>query len=149
MTSARTVSKRLPKAPTSACWNAATSAIGCRSPETGSSPWSSGARQWPGWTLPRGAGWYAEVGALYDDYARVPDPLMLPFQTSCWRAEVDHSKLVIDDDFETCSRSSFERDELMGCRAGPIPREENLGTAVGVGSRGNSGHPRAAAGYAS
>jgi SAM-dependent methyltransferase len=40
-----------------------------------------------------------EVGALYDAHARVPDPLMLPFQTSCWRAEVDHSKLVIDDDF--------------------------------------------------
>jgi SAM-dependent methyltransferase len=41
-----------------------------------------------------------EVGALYDAHARVPDPLMLPFQTSCWRAEVDHSKLVIDDDFD-------------------------------------------------
>ena len=23
---------------------------------------------------------------------------MLPFQTSCWRAVVDHSELVIDDD---------------------------------------------------
>jgi len=41
-----------------------------------------------------------EVGALYNEYARVPDPLMLPYQTSCWRAEVDHSKLVIDDDFD-------------------------------------------------
>ena len=41
-----------------------------------------------------------EVGALYQEYARVPDPLMLPFQTSCWRAEVDHSKLVINDDFD-------------------------------------------------
>jgi SAM-dependent methyltransferase len=41
-----------------------------------------------------------EVGALYDAHARVPDPLMLPFQTSCWRAEVDHSKLVINDDFD-------------------------------------------------
>ena len=41
-----------------------------------------------------------EVGALYDAHARAPDPLMLPFQTSCWRAEVDHSKLVIDDDFD-------------------------------------------------
>jgi hypothetical protein len=41
-----------------------------------------------------------DVGALYDECARVPDPLMLPFQTSCWRAEVDHSKLVINDDFD-------------------------------------------------
>jgi SAM-dependent methyltransferase len=41
-----------------------------------------------------------EVGALYDASARVPDPLMLPFQTSCWRAEVDHSKLVINEDFD-------------------------------------------------
>jgi SAM-dependent methyltransferase len=45
-----------------------------------------------------------EVGAIYDDYARVPDPLMLPFQTSCWRAEVDHSKLVINDDFDDVLR---------------------------------------------
>jgi SAM-dependent methyltransferase len=41
-----------------------------------------------------------EVGALYDEYARVPEPLMLPFQTSCWRAEVDHSKLAITYDFD-------------------------------------------------
>ena len=41
-----------------------------------------------------------DVGDLYDAYARRSDPLMLPFQTSCWRAEVDHSKLVIDDDFD-------------------------------------------------
>ena len=41
-----------------------------------------------------------DVGDLYDTYARRPDPLMLPFQTSCWRAEVDHSRLVIDDDFD-------------------------------------------------
>jgi SAM-dependent methyltransferase len=41
-----------------------------------------------------------EIGALYDEYARTPDPLMLPFQTSCWRAEVDHSKLAISYDFD-------------------------------------------------
>jgi SAM-dependent methyltransferase len=46
----------------------------------------------------------SEVGALYDTSARAPDPLMLPFQTSCWRAEVDHSKLVITDDFEDVLR---------------------------------------------
>jgi SAM-dependent methyltransferase len=40
----------------------------------------------------------AEVGTLYDDSARPPDPLLLPFQTSCWRAEVDHTKIAIDDD---------------------------------------------------
>ena len=46
----------------------------------------------------------AEVGAIYDEYARVPDPLMLPFQASCWRAGVDHSKLVINDDFDDVLR---------------------------------------------
>jgi SAM-dependent methyltransferase len=40
----------------------------------------------------------ADVGALYDSSARSPDPLLLPFQTSCWRAEVDHTKIAIDDD---------------------------------------------------
>jgi SAM-dependent methyltransferase len=45
-----------------------------------------------------------EVGALYDSSARRPDPLMLPFQTSCWRVEVDHSKLAITDDFEDVLR---------------------------------------------
>jgi SAM-dependent methyltransferase len=45
-----------------------------------------------------------EVGALCDSSARRPDPLMLPFQTSCWRVEVDHSKLVISDDFDDVLR---------------------------------------------
>lgn len=40
----------------------------------------------------------AEVGALYDSSARAPEPLLLPFRTSCWRAEVDHAELTIDDD---------------------------------------------------
>jgi len=40
----------------------------------------------------------AEVGALYDSSARAPEPLLLPFRTSCWRAEVDHAELSIDDD---------------------------------------------------
>lgn len=42
-----------------------------------------------------------EVGALYDSYARAPEPLLLPFQTSCWRAVVDHQELApapFDDD---------------------------------------------------
>jgi ubiquinone/menaquinone biosynthesis C-methylase UbiE len=39
-----------------------------------------------------------DIGSLYDDSARPPDPLLLPFQTSCWRAEVDHSRIAIDDD---------------------------------------------------
>jgi hypothetical protein len=30
--------------------------------------------------------------------------LMMPFQTSCWRVEVDHSKLVITDDFDDVLR---------------------------------------------
>ncbi|GAB2590683.1 class I SAM-dependent methyltransferase [Microlunatus antarcticus] len=40
----------------------------------------------------------AEVGALYDSSARAPEPLLLPFRTSCWRAQVDHTELSIDDD---------------------------------------------------
>jgi len=35
-----------------------------------------------------------EIGALYDEYARVPDPLQLPYQILCIRAEVDHSALT-------------------------------------------------------
>lgn len=40
----------------------------------------------------------AEVGGLYDSSARAPEPLLLPFRTSCWRAQVDHTELTIDDD---------------------------------------------------
>ncbi len=39
----------------------------------------------------------SEVGQLYDDYARAPEPLLLPFQASCWRAIVDHRELAISD----------------------------------------------------
>jgi SAM-dependent methyltransferase len=42
----------------------------------------------------------ADVGTVYDGSARPPDPLLLPFQTSCWRAEVDHTKIAIDDDLD-------------------------------------------------
>jgi hypothetical protein len=38
-----------------------------------------------------------QVGALYDSSARAPEPLLLPFQTSCWRSVVDHSQLAVDD----------------------------------------------------
>jgi len=31
----------------------------------------------------------AAIGQLYDEYARVPDPLKLPYQLVCWRAWVD------------------------------------------------------------
>ncbi|SDV03939.1 Methyltransferase domain-containing protein [Microlunatus sagamiharensis] len=40
----------------------------------------------------------AEVGGLYDSSARAPEPLLLPFRTTCWRAVVDHAGLAIDDD---------------------------------------------------
>jgi ubiquinone/menaquinone biosynthesis C-methylase UbiE len=40
----------------------------------------------------------AEVGALYDSSARAPEPLLLPFRTSCWRAQVDHTELTVEDD---------------------------------------------------
>ncbi|MDR0847914.1 MAG: class I SAM-dependent methyltransferase [Propionibacteriaceae bacterium] len=36
----------------------------------------------------------AEVGKLYDTYARVPDPLQLPYQLSCWKAYVDQAELT-------------------------------------------------------
>jgi len=39
----------------------------------------------------------AQVGQLYDSSARAPEPLLLPYQTSCWRAPVDHSQLALDD----------------------------------------------------
>ena len=45
-------------------------------------------------------GLLAEVGQLYDNSARAPDPLLLPFQASCWRAEVDHSRMAIEDDWD-------------------------------------------------
>lgn len=40
----------------------------------------------------------AEVAELYDSIARPPEPLLLPYRASCWRAEVDHSGLVLDED---------------------------------------------------
>jgi SAM-dependent methyltransferase len=40
----------------------------------------------------------AAVGELYDTSARPPEPLLLPFQTACWRAEVDHAELALDDE---------------------------------------------------
>jgi SAM-dependent methyltransferase len=41
-----------------------------------------------------------EVGRLYDTSARPPEPLLLPFQASCWRAEVDHTELVLAEDVD-------------------------------------------------
>jgi len=35
-----------------------------------------------------------EIGELYDEYARVPEPMLLPYQVQCWRAEVDHSSMT-------------------------------------------------------
>jgi ubiquinone/menaquinone biosynthesis C-methylase UbiE len=40
----------------------------------------------------------AEVGGLYDSSARAPEPLLLPYQASCWRAMADHSSLVLESD---------------------------------------------------
>ncbi|MFW6597766.1 methyltransferase domain-containing protein [Propionibacteriaceae bacterium Y2011] len=36
------------------------------------------------------------VGELYDASARAPEPLLLPWQVSCWRAGVDHSQMTFD-----------------------------------------------------
>lgn len=35
-----------------------------------------------------------EVGALYENAARAPEPLLLPYRVHCWRAEVDHTELT-------------------------------------------------------
>jgi len=44
----------------------------------------------------------ADVGQLYESSARVPEPLLLPYQVACWRAHVDHteftSQLALPDD---------------------------------------------------
>jgi SAM-dependent methyltransferase len=39
-----------------------------------------------------------EVADLYDSSARPPEPLLLPFRATCWRAVVDHSQLAVTDD---------------------------------------------------
>lgn len=39
-----------------------------------------------------------EVGDLYDTVARPPEPLLLPYQASCWRATVDHAQLAISEE---------------------------------------------------
>lgn len=39
-----------------------------------------------------------EVGALYDSSARPPEPLLLPYRAACWRAQVDHTGLVLADE---------------------------------------------------
>lgn len=42
-----------------------------------------------------------QVGALYDSSARPPEPLLLPFQATCWRAVADHTQLAaVDDDYD-------------------------------------------------
>ena len=41
-----------------------------------------------------------DVGSLYDSSARPPEPLLLPFQATCWRAVADHSELDAADDFD-------------------------------------------------
>ncbi len=35
------------------------------------------------------------VGAVYDSAARPPEPLLLPYKLSCWRAWVDHNEMTM------------------------------------------------------
>lgn len=35
-----------------------------------------------------------DVSALYENAARSPEPLLLPYRVLCWRAEVDHTELT-------------------------------------------------------
>jgi SAM-dependent methyltransferase len=36
----------------------------------------------------------ADVSALYENAARAPEPLLLPYRVLCWRAQVDHTELT-------------------------------------------------------
>ena len=47
------------------------------------------ARRFPDLDAERLGRLMGEVGALYESSARVPEPLLLPYQVSCWRAVVD------------------------------------------------------------
>lgn len=49
------------------------------------------ARRFPDLDAERLGRLMGEVGALYASSARVPEPLLLPYQVSCWRATVDPS----------------------------------------------------------
>jgi len=52
--------------------------------------------------------------------ARIPDPLLLPFQTSCWRADVDHS--VQEDPAGPLARDPSENRSRRYCIALDIAR---------------------------
>jgi SAM-dependent methyltransferase len=42
-----------------------------------------------------------EVAALYDTSARAPEPLLLPFRATCWRAVADHAQLsAVDEELD-------------------------------------------------
>ncbi len=51
------------------------------------------ARRFPDLDADRLGRLMAEVGALYESSARVPEPLLLPYQVSCWRATVDPRRI--------------------------------------------------------
>ena len=40
----------------------------------------------------------AAVADLYDTSARSPEPLLLPYRATCWRAVVDHAQLAAMDE---------------------------------------------------
>ena len=97
-TTACTRSTRSPTARTSPVWSAATSATGSPSPDRLCWRWWSAARAPARLDQPTRQALLTEVGELYDTVARPPEPLLLPFQASCWRAVVDHSQLAISED---------------------------------------------------
>lgn len=43
----------------------------------------------------RRAAMLEEIGELYDQYARIPNPLLLPYTIQCWKAVVDQSSLTM------------------------------------------------------
>lgn len=51
------------------------------------------ARRFPDLERDRLSDLMASVGRLYETSARVPDPLLLPYQVSCWKAVVDHTHI--------------------------------------------------------
>lgn len=52
------------------------------------------ARRFPDLEQDRFGQLMADVGRLYETSARVPEPLLLPYQVVCWKAVVDHEQFT-------------------------------------------------------
>ena len=52
------------------------------------------ARRFPDLEQERLSRLMSDVGELYENSARPPEPLLLPYRVACWRASVDHSEFT-------------------------------------------------------